>query len=154
LSVRFVKEGGSMLMSSVRNWFGGATAQAAAPLVRAPAPAAVFEPEPNAPPPLASAPEPEGVWPPARITVAESLWGEGFLFPGGEDETLRLVKPLGLSPKASLLLLGAGSGGPARAIAAKLGVWVTAFEADPDLAVLSMERSTKAGLGRRAQTEM
>jgi hypothetical protein len=45
------------------------------------------------------------VWPSARIGVVEALWGEGFLFPGGREETLRLAKPLGLSDASSLLLL-------------------------------------------------
>jgi cyclopropane fatty-acyl-phospholipid synthase-like methyltransferase len=77
--------------------------------------------------------------------------GEGFIFPAGEQETLRLAKPLALSQATSLLLVGAGTGGPASCIAAQLGAWVTAFEANPNLAELAMERSTRSGLGRRAE---
>ncbi|HET6196892.1 MAG TPA: phosphoethanolamine methyltransferase, partial [Acetobacteraceae bacterium] len=54
------------------------------------------------------------VWPSARIGIAESLWGEGFLFPGGGAEVLRLAKPLGLTEASSLLLVGAGTGGAPR----------------------------------------
>jgi len=90
-------------------------------------------------------------WSRDRIAVVESLWGEGFIFPAGEQETLRLAKPLALSEASSLLLVGAGSGGPACSIAAQLGAWVTGFEADPDLAVVAVERSTRSGLGRRAE---
>jgi SAM-dependent methyltransferase len=83
--------------------------------------------------------------------VAESLWGDGFTFPDGQQETLRLAKPLGLSNATSLLLLGAGAGGPACCIAAQLGAWVTAFEADPDLMAAATERSLIGGFGRRAE---
>ncbi len=91
------------------------------------------------------------LWPDGRIALAEALWGEGFLLPGGESEILRLVRPLGLSGDASLLLVGAGTGGPACAIARRLGVWVSGFEADPALAAIAAGRAGTAGLGRRVQ---
>jgi SAM-dependent methyltransferase len=93
------------------------------------------------------------VWPSARVSVAEALWGEGFLFPGGGSEVLRLAKPLGLSAASSLLLIGAGTGGPPRRIAAEFGVWVTGYEANPHLVEVANERIRRAGLGRRAQVE-
>jgi SAM-dependent methyltransferase len=93
------------------------------------------------------------VWPSARIATVEALWGEGYITPGGDAETLRLAKPMGLSAASSLILVGAGTGGPARGIASNLGVWVTGFEANPRLADLANERSLRAGLGRRAQIE-
>jgi SAM-dependent methyltransferase len=81
------------------------------------------------------------------------LWGDGFQFPGGELETLRLARPLGLSAASSLLLVGAGSGGPPCCVATHLGVWVTGFETDATLAAIANERSIRTGLGRRAQIE-
>ncbi len=51
------------------------------------------------------------VWPPARIDLVHQLWGSGFVFPGGEIETLRLARPLGTSAATSLLIVGVGSGG-------------------------------------------
>jgi cyclopropane fatty-acyl-phospholipid synthase-like methyltransferase len=104
-------------------------------------------------PEIAIAEDDDPVWPSARIGIVEALWGKGFLSPGGEAETLRLAKPMGLSAASSLLLLGTGSGGPTRSIAANLGVWVSGFEANPRLASLANERSVRAGLGRRAQVE-
>jgi cyclopropane fatty-acyl-phospholipid synthase-like methyltransferase len=133
-----------MLLERVQSWFGGGVAVAEPPRAAAPA----SQPEPPRPP------EREAAWPPERVAVAEQLWGEGFLFPGGAEETLRLAKPLGLSSAASLLLIGAGAGGPPCTLAAQLGVWVTGFEADPDLAALAQERAVRARLGRRAQVEM
>jgi cyclopropane fatty-acyl-phospholipid synthase-like methyltransferase len=102
---------------------------------------------------IPSAPAPRTRWPNARIALAESLWGAGFLAPGGEEEALRLARPLGLTAAASLLLLGAGAGGPSCAIASRLGVWVSGFEADPQLAAAAAEHSRRAGLGRRATIE-
>ena len=67
------------------------------------------------------------------IATVEALWGEGYIVPGGEAETLRLAKPMGLSAASSLILVGAGTGGPARSIASNLGVWVTGFEANERL---------------------
>ena len=92
-------------------------------------------------------------WPTARVALAEALWGEGFIFPGGREETLRLATPLGLSAASSLLLLGAGSGGPARTIASELGGWVTGYEANARLVTLANEQNQRGGLGRRALVE-
>jgi hypothetical protein len=104
-------------------------------------------------PDVALAEDDDPEWPSARIGIAEALWGEGFLCPGGAAETLRLAKPMGLSAASSLLLVGAGSGGSTRSIATSLGVWVSGFEANHRLAALASERSVRAGLGRRAQVE-
>lgn len=90
-------------------------------------------------------------WPAARVRMVESLWGEGFIFPNGKEETLRLAKPLVLSNASSLLLVGAGAGGPPCCIASELGAWVSGFEADPKLASLAAERSVRGGFGRRAE---
>jgi SAM-dependent methyltransferase len=108
---------------------------------------------PSLVPDAALAEDDDPVWPSSRIAVAEALWGEGFLFPGGADEVLRLAKPLGLSAASSLLLIGAGSGGAPRRVAAEFGVWVTGYEANARLLEVANERSRRAGLGRRAQVE-
>lgn len=104
--------------------------------------------------PVRTPPAWEVAWSPERIAICEQLWGEGFLFPGGAEETLRLARPLGLSSAATLILVGAGSGGPPCTIASQLGVRVCGFETDPDLAALAQERTVRARLGRRAQVEM
>ena len=100
-----------------------------------------------------AAPWGSAVWPPRRLAVTDALWGEGFQLPGGELEVLRLARPLGLSAASSLLLLGAGSGGPPCSVASRLGVWVTGFEIDAGLVQLGNERAIRTGLGRRAQVE-
>jgi hypothetical protein len=137
-----------MLLDGVRNLLrrhGAAAASRPPPVPRQLVPSLVPETE------LAADDDP--IWPSARIGVVEALWGEGFLFPGGREETLRLATPLGLSAASSLLLLGAGSGGPARCIATELGGWVSGYEANAHLAELANERTQRAGLGRRAEVQ-
>jgi cyclopropane fatty-acyl-phospholipid synthase-like methyltransferase len=136
-----------MLLDSVRNLFG-------LHVPPVPVPPPVAEVSPSLAPVVQLAEDDDPIWPSARISVTEALWGEGFLFPGGNDETLRLAKTLGLSAASSLLLIGAGSGGPPRCIAAQFGVWVTGYEANARVAALANERSQRAGLGRRAQVEI
>jgi SAM-dependent methyltransferase len=97
-----------------------------------------------------AAPEQLAIWPRVRITAAESLWGEGFLRPGGAEETLLLARPFGLTPAASLLLLGGQSGGPGRVIAEAFGCYVSSFESDPDLEDAGTEHLARARLGKRA----
>lgn len=136
-----------MLLDSVRNLLRR-HAQASQ------APQPVSEPAPLLVPDIALATDDDAVWSSARIGVAEALWGEGFLFPGGVEETLRLATPLGLSAATSLLLLGSGSGGAARCISTELGGWVTGYEANAHLVSVANERNQRAGLGKRAQAEL
>jgi SAM-dependent methyltransferase len=103
-----------------------------------------------------SAAEPEVIaahlrttWPPARLAMAHTLWGDGYIFPGGEIETLRLARPLGVSSATSLLVVGSGSGGPASAVARSLGTWVTALESDADLAAASIKLIKRAQLEKK-----
>ena len=138
-----------MLLETVRNLL-----RRRAPGVVRPLAVPVAERPPSLVPDADLSENDDPTWPSARISVAEALWGEGYLFPGGEFETMTLAKPLGLSAAASLLFLGVGSGGPARSVAKELGVWVSGFEANAHLAEVATERGVRAGLGRRAQVEV
>ena len=84
-------------------------------------------------------------WTAERIAVADQLWGDGHVLPGGEEEVLRLAVPLGLSEASSLLMLGAAAGGPARSVVTGLGPWISGHEADPSLAALAAWRLPRAG---------
>jgi SAM-dependent methyltransferase len=123
------------------------------PSAAMPAPVAAPSTAPLPAAPAASvsdaAPPEQADWPQARIAAAESLWGEGFLRPGGAEETLLLARPFGLTPAATLLLLGGQGGGPARAIAEAFGCYVASFEADPDLADAATEHLARARRGKR-----
>ena len=60
--------------------------------------------------------------------------GRGFSFPAGNWKPCGWPARSGLSAASSLLLVGAGSGGPPCSVASHLGVWVTGYEADATLA--------------------
>jgi SAM-dependent methyltransferase len=138
-----------MATFAVKNWFGLFQTPAEQPRpVPNIEPTAAFVPEP----PLVTSTPP--TWTPDRLVTTDALWGEGFQFPGGEIETLRLAKPMGLSKACSLLLIGAGGGGPACALAVQLGVWVSGFEADPELVAAAVNYIARRNLSKRAQIEL
>jgi cyclopropane fatty-acyl-phospholipid synthase-like methyltransferase len=121
------------LLSRIVAWFGGASkpAATAAPRERVAQPAPVIAPL-------------------DRMTVAQWLWGDGFVMPGNAEYVLELVKPFGLTPAMSMLDLSAGLGGPARAIAQAFGTYVTGLERSPERAKRGMEMSVKENLAKRA----
>jgi SAM-dependent methyltransferase len=138
-----------MALSAVRNWFGRHV-QPKEPEARPPPTLGPLVNEADLPP-ARSRPPPS--WNPERLATTDALWGDGYQFPGGEIETLRLAKPLGLSAATSLLLIGAGGGGPCCALATQLGAWVSGFEADQNLVDAAIERVMHRNLSRRAQIE-
>jgi cyclopropane fatty-acyl-phospholipid synthase-like methyltransferase len=139
-----------MALSAVKTWFGRPTPTSAG----TPRPMAKIEPTLTMAAPLSAPWRPLPSWTPDRLVTTDALWGEGFQFPGGEIETLRLAKPLGLSKASSLLLIGAGGGGPACALATQLGVWVSGFEADPDLVAAAVDHVARRNLTKHAQIEI
>ncbi|MBN8927867.1 MAG: hypothetical protein BGO51_14655 [Rhodospirillales bacterium 69-11] len=134
------------MLSALRQWFHRDSPAEPAPVDLLAAAIGPIEPDPA--PAAAKSP-----WPVERMWVNDALWGDGYVFPGGEIETLRLAKPLGLSAASSVLLIGAGAGGPACSITTHFGAWVSGYEADPDLAVIATERVLRANLARRVQVE-
>src|SRR5258708_7210264 len=99
-----------MALAAVKHWFG----RQVPPSAESPRAMPGIEPNrvsPEAPPSVTPGPPP--TWNADRLLTTDGLWGEGYQFPGGEIETLRLAKPMGLSRASSLLLIGAGAGGAA-----------------------------------------
>jgi cyclopropane fatty-acyl-phospholipid synthase-like methyltransferase len=139
-----------MALSAVMNWFGRPL-QPPAEAPRATPRLTPFLASGEAAPLVSPGPPPS--WTPERLTTTDALWGEGYQFPGGEIETLRLAKPMGLSKASSLLLIGAGTGGPACSLAVQFGVWVSGFEADPNLVAAAVDRIARRNLTKRAQIE-
>ncbi|HLB79542.1 MAG TPA: methyltransferase domain-containing protein [Dongiaceae bacterium] len=95
--------------------------------------------------------DPARPWETARVRLLQEVWGEGFCAPGGRAETLRQASLFGLNSKMSMLDLGAGLGGPARACVAEYGVWVSGLERDGELATAGAALSTLAGLAKQAE---
>jgi cyclopropane fatty-acyl-phospholipid synthase-like methyltransferase len=85
--------------------------------------------------------EPTVHWGKWRIDLMERLWGKGFLLPGGTEFVHELTKPLSLGSKASVLVLGAGMGGPSNLIAEEFGAFIDGVEPDPELAAASTKRA-------------
>jgi len=62
-----------------------------------------------------------------------TIWGEGFLSPGGPEEVKEIVRGIDLSDRI-LLDVGCGTGGPAIVLARELGVRrVVAIDVEPKL---------------------
>jgi SAM-dependent methyltransferase len=89
-------------------------------------------------------------WPEWRLEMAEKLWGDQCLFPGGLEYAKEFVKTFAPSSEKSFLDLGAGIGGAVRGIHKEFGVWMTGMEPSESLAEIGKEQSVKQGLGRRA----
>lgn len=138
-----------MALSAVMNWFGRPSHLEA----EAPSPPRLEPTLVVSPPPLPRTSRKRLEWTADRLATTDPLWGDGYQFPGGETETLRLAKPLGLSAASSLLLLGVGTGGPACSIATKLGAWVSGFEIDPNLVAAALDRIARLNLTKRAHIE-
>jgi|BEDMetMinimDraft_2_1075160.scaffolds.fasta_scaffold00705_10 SAM-dependent methyltransferase len=93
--------------------------------------------------------------PASRITrpprdVLDLLCGPGFEWPEGAEEVLRLARPLGLTEAHSVLVVGAGRGGPVAALAATFKSWVSGFEADPARLAYATRHCARSGCGKRA----
>lgn len=98
-------------------------------------------------------PRSKTIWPAARLALVHQLWDAGYIFPGGEAETLRLTRPLGVSAAASLLIVGVGSGGAACAVTRNLGAWVTGMDSDPSLLAAARGLVTRAQLVKKVKIQ-
>jgi hypothetical protein len=101
-------------------------------------------------------PEPEDAGPSdtpadAHLRIAQMVWSPGFLWPGGPELALELAKPLGLNASSTLIEIGSGLGGAARAIAQALGTYVTGFDLDPEVAAEAMIQAEVHSLEEKAK---
>jgi SAM-dependent methyltransferase len=93
------------------------------------------------------APAKPPVWATPRIQVLQSLWGDGFSYPGGAELSLWLAGPCTLSSTSMVAELGAGLGGVGRTLHRQFGCRTEGFERDPELARGGAGYSIAAGLG-------
>lgn len=98
--------------------------------------------------PQAAAPSDQ--WEAGRIELLEKLWGDGLVFPGGEEHLMKLIAPFGLNPAFSVADFGAGLGGAGQRVADEYGAWVNGYEFDPEIASHAEERTERLGLQRKA----
>ncbi|MDX1483903.1 MAG: methyltransferase domain-containing protein [Alphaproteobacteria bacterium] len=90
-------------------------------------------------------------WTPRRIAVAERLWGEGEIAPGGVERTLDMIRVFGLRKEVNVLNIGPGLGGTAHHIAKEFDAWVIGYEEDPYLVEAAVDRMARAGLSKKAE---
>lgn len=129
---RVAERGGTKARGS---WLGG--------LRRKPRPPALPAPERGAEP--VAPPEPTV----DRLSLAQWIWGQGCLLPGGTDYVPTLLAPVRLRPSLRVLDLTAGLGGPSRALAKAHGLYVTALERSAGAARRGRAQSAELGLGRQ-----
>ncbi len=134
-------DGKQPLLARMLSWLGASSTSAQTPAPGASPVARARRSEADAAPVIA---------PLDRMTVAQWLWGDGFIMPGDANYVLELVKPFGLSPAMSMLDLSAGLGGPARVIAQAFGTYVTGLERSVERAKRGMEISVAQNLSKRA----
>ncbi|HUN49694.1 MAG TPA: class I SAM-dependent methyltransferase, partial [Candidatus Sulfotelmatobacter sp.] len=89
-------------------------------------------------------------WPAPRLEIVQTLFGEGMTAPAAEGTMIKMIHPLGLNEKMTVIELGAKLGGLARVVAQETGAYVTGFEPDETLAKAGMDISTRLGLARKA----
>lgn len=89
-------------------------------------------------------------WDDKRLETAQLIWGEGYCGPGGSEYVTSMSKLLGMTSKMSVMVIGAGLGGPSRVLTNEFGAWITGYEQSEFLAEKGMDLSTKAGLEGKA----
>ena len=90
-------------------------------------------------------------WPETRCKIAQLVWGDGFISPGaGADGIVRIMEPLGLDSSASVIEIGAGMGGGARALTMRSKAYVTAWEVEKELADEGADQSIALELDAKA----
>jgi SAM-dependent methyltransferase len=112
--------------------------------------AAAADSRDGAPQRWASKSGPPSDWPAARLALTDQLWGPGFVTPGGETETMRLVRSLQLSSAGTLLLVGTGAGGAVSVVVRNTGAYVNGVETDLSLVAAAQSLAKRANLGRKA----
>lgn len=78
-------------------------------------------------------------WPPQRLDVAQWMWGEGFISPGGAIHIMNLAAPLDMKNGRDLLFMCAGLGGPAKLLVESNDIRARIWELNPHLQAVSRE---------------
>lgn len=84
------------------------------------------------------------------VTLLEALWGEGYLSPGGDGETARVLEGLELRGK-QVLDIGCGTGGATLFVAERYGAHVLGVDVEAGVVEKAKKAATARGLSSRAQ---
>ncbi|MHA1524111.1 MAG: methyltransferase domain-containing protein [Alphaproteobacteria bacterium] len=88
-------------------------------------------------------------WGRVTMKTIESVWGAGFMEPGGVKVSRRVLGWLAINSRHTVLDLTAGMGGVARSIADTNSLWMDAYEPVAELAERGQHRSVVAGMAKR-----
>jgi SAM-dependent methyltransferase len=83
-------------------------------------------------------------WAAARVRICDSVWGEGFVAPGGAHYALDKVLPFPPGRDTSVLDLSAGLGGRMAELARDAHVTVAGLEQDAEFVDHAQERAARA----------
>ncbi len=83
-------------------------------------------------------------WAAARVRICDSVWGEGFVAPGGAGYGLEKVLPFPPGRDTSVLDLSAGLGGRMAELARDAHVNVTGMEQDAEFVEHALARASRA----------
>jgi phosphoethanolamine N-methyltransferase len=86
------------------------------------------------------------------VTLLEALWGKGYLSPGGDDETARVLDGLDLAGKR-VLDIGCGTGGATLFIAERFGADILGVDVEAGVVAKAEKAAADRGLGGRARFE-
>lgn len=87
------------------------------------------------------------------VTLLETLWGEGYLSPGGDEETARVLDGIELNGKR-VLDIGCGTGGCAFFIAGQGAARVTGIDVEPTVIKEAHRQAGVRGLSDRVRFEV
>lgn len=84
------------------------------------------------------------------VALLEALWGEGYLSPGGDEETARVLEGLDLDGKR-MLDIGCGTGGATLFIAERYGADVLGIDVEAGVVEKASKAAADRGLRDRAR---
>lgn len=95
--------------------------------------------------------QPEAEYDPDHIAFLETLWGAGYLSPGGPDEVRAVLEGIDLAGK-SVLDLGCGSGGITLSLVEDYGAGhVIGVDVEEPVLARAAQRARERGLERRVE---
>lgn len=72
-----------------------------------------------------------------QVEAIQSVWGEGFMEPGGSDSAISVLAPANVKPTDTILDLTIGFGGTAVTAATRDKLWIEALEPEPQFAEIA-----------------
>lgn len=102
---------------------------------------------------LESDSDPNSVWSDSSIEIAEAVWGEGFIEPGGAALARKVIAPASPDSTKTVLDLTAGMGGTACTFAREANLWMEAYESDPALTRRAREIARTYMLSKRVPVQ-